>query len=291
MNNAKRILALVVACCLSRAASGDITTNLVAHWKLDDKAANTTVVATVGGNGTLNGGDNTSAKRVDGPGDSIPYGMSFNGTDDYVDLTTNNSTLLKNVGAFTLACWMKTSATPTTSAALLFVNNGSAVGSSRASLWVLATTGKSQASARAGDAESIQAKISDSTYNDGAWRHVAMTVNIPGDTITLYVDGSAVSATGTIAFTNSATSDINPLRVAIGGIGSPASNFINGSLADARIYTRALIAGDIGELYDLGTPESSGNGLLKAILLYSSLDRQSRQQSHFDTYGVYSLLP
>ncbi len=59
---------------------------LTQHWKLDDNAANTTVLATVGADGTLLGGDNTSAKRTAGPGGSIPFGFDLNGTDDAVSI-------------------------------------------------------------------------------------------------------------------------------------------------------------------------------------------------------------
>ena len=60
---------------------------LIQHWKLDDNAASTTIVATVGTNGTLGGGDNTADKTVSGPGGSITAGLSFNGTDDYIDIS------------------------------------------------------------------------------------------------------------------------------------------------------------------------------------------------------------
>jgi hypothetical protein len=57
---------------------------LLAHWPLNDNAASTTVVATVGTNGTLNGGDKTLA----GPGGSITAGLQMNGTDDYIDVAS-----------------------------------------------------------------------------------------------------------------------------------------------------------------------------------------------------------
>src|SRR5689334_12249072 len=60
---------------------------LIQHWKLDDNAASTTVVATVGNNGTLNGGDNTSVKHsATGPGTGITSSFDMNGTDDFIDI-------------------------------------------------------------------------------------------------------------------------------------------------------------------------------------------------------------
>lgn len=58
--------------------------SLIHHWKLDDNAASTTVVATVGTNATLQGGDNTQDKSVAGPGGSITLGLDLNGIDDFV---------------------------------------------------------------------------------------------------------------------------------------------------------------------------------------------------------------
>jgi hypothetical protein len=62
---------------------------LTQHWKLDDNAASTTVVATVGTNGTLLGGDNTSVKYYTAttPGTGIIAGFDLNATDDAVDIS------------------------------------------------------------------------------------------------------------------------------------------------------------------------------------------------------------
>jgi hypothetical protein len=61
------------------------TDHLVGYWPCDDNAASTTIVASVGSNGTLAGGDNTedkdSADAVRGTS------LLLNGTDDYIDLS------------------------------------------------------------------------------------------------------------------------------------------------------------------------------------------------------------
>lgn len=57
---------------------------LTSFWPLDDNAASTTIVATTGSNGTLEGGDNTDAKDVTGPGNLITAGLALNGTDDAI---------------------------------------------------------------------------------------------------------------------------------------------------------------------------------------------------------------
>lgn len=80
--------------------------SLIAHWKCDDNAASTTVVATVGTNATLNGGDNTSAKTVAGPGGSITAGLDLNGTDDRIDITAS-SLAFASGSAFSFSIWVK----------------------------------------------------------------------------------------------------------------------------------------------------------------------------------------
>lgn len=60
------------------------TEHLVGHWKCDDNAANTTILAEVGSNGVLVGGDNTEDLfNVDSVRGTS---LLTNGTDDYINL-------------------------------------------------------------------------------------------------------------------------------------------------------------------------------------------------------------
>ena len=62
------------------------TDHLVGHWQCNDNAANTTLAAEIGSNGTLEGGDNTSAKAS---ADSVRgTALALNGVYDYIDLST-----------------------------------------------------------------------------------------------------------------------------------------------------------------------------------------------------------
>jgi hypothetical protein len=67
------------------------TDHLVGYWKCDDNAASTTIVASVGSNGTLQGGDNTEDKNN---ADAVQgTSLLLNGTDDYIDLSAAISDL------------------------------------------------------------------------------------------------------------------------------------------------------------------------------------------------------
>jgi len=80
--------------------------SLVGHWKCDDNAASTVIVATVGSNGTLEGGDNTNALDVAGPGGSITGGLLFNGSDDRIDLTATGLSFATST-AFSVSMWFR----------------------------------------------------------------------------------------------------------------------------------------------------------------------------------------
>lgn len=59
----------------------------VQDWPLNDFAGDTVLGAAVGTAGVYQGGDFTNAKRVDGPGGLMTFGLDFNGTDDYGDIS------------------------------------------------------------------------------------------------------------------------------------------------------------------------------------------------------------
>jgi len=78
---------------------------LIRHLKLNDNAASTTVIATVGVDGSLGGGDNTSAKQTSGPGGSITYAFDLNGTDDRVILGAADVYDFTTSTAFSVSLW------------------------------------------------------------------------------------------------------------------------------------------------------------------------------------------
>jgi hypothetical protein len=85
------------------------------------------------------------------------------------------------------------------------------------------------------------------TLTPGTWYHVALTYD--GATVTGYVDGVAI---GTVSSTG--TGSVTPSDVfAIGmddSSGIPVDLMGNGSMDDVAIFSRALSAGEIADLYD-----------------------------------------
>lgn len=205
---------------------------LNAHWKLQDNAASTTIVATVGANGTLTNAGNTSGRSVAGPGTLLPLAISFDGADDYVEATTSNTAILQNKSFATLAFWVKIAAADTTGTHRVAYVSTDTSTTTRAGIH-FDSTGHIVVSARAGDGESAQSKTSSSSYDDNLWHHVLAVIDYAGDAITIYVDGVAVSATGTISFTASATGNTASARVRIA---NDATNYTKAYVADVRVY-------------------------------------------------------
>lgn len=79
---------------------------LILHLPMDDNAASTTVVAAVGTNGVLEGGDNTSAKTTAGPGGIIAAGFDLNAVDDAINISAN-SLSFGSGSAWSMSGWCK----------------------------------------------------------------------------------------------------------------------------------------------------------------------------------------
>lgn len=209
---------------------------LLGQWKLQDNAANSTVVATVGTDGVLTGAGNTSASTgTPGPGTALTRYMLFDpaSTFDRVVATTGNAAVVRNKAVVTLCCWFKTTTGDTTTTHTLMFASVNGSGNSRAGLY-LNSTGQLLCYSRSADGDSAQAKLSTSSYDDGNWHHAAAVIDYAADTCTLYVDGSSVAQSGTIAYSLAASQNTDSTNVILGG-GSGSEGF-KGQLADCRFY-------------------------------------------------------
>jgi hypothetical protein len=185
---------------------------LIQHWKLDDNAASTTVVATVGTNGTLLGGDNTSAKTVAGPGGSITSGFDLNGTDDAVDISGAGISFATST-AFSVSFWAK-----------FDLSTGRMVGNSSA-LTVNRVAKSADTTIIVANSAGTNVSFTVASLGTTIWRHVLVT-RTTGNSVRVFVDGvesssGAQSMTGTFA----------PNRLGVQG-----STFHDGKLAQVKIF-------------------------------------------------------
>jgi hypothetical protein len=226
----RRLLSAVaiVACLLGGSAHAAVTQ----HWKLDDNAASTTVVATVGTNGTLEGGDNTSAKTTAGPGGSITAALDFNGTDDAIDIS-GASISVASGAAFSVSMWVKFDVDPAASGARLLGNSGATTNNS-----IRVGIVDTQILARINNADlSFTVPALGSTN----WHHVLLT-KTTGNSFRLFIDGTE-SSTGALSSANT----FSPNR-----IGRSSAVFSDAKFAQVKIFNSDESA-NVATLYAEGT--------------------------------------
>ncbi len=85
---------------------------------------------------------------------------------------------------------------------------------------------------------------SEDTYNDGTWHHVVFVSTGDEGTLYLYVDGELVSSKEVTISNHSTTSGID---IKIGGDSS--KNYFTGTIDNVVLYSKALSASEVQEIY------------------------------------------
>ena len=140
--------------------------------------------------------------------------------------------LMNNLGAFTVAGWIRPIATPGARIGLFGQNDCiefGFIGGTTMECW---TPGGG----------SVQATYT-STMN--TWHHVAAVGN--GSNIRIFIDGNQVASGGTA--TNSYGTSTSAFNIGGGGIFDPTGNFFNGQTDEVVAYHRALSTNEIRALY------------------------------------------
>lgn len=152
--------------------------------------------------------------------------------------------------AATISVWFKQEAASIGSDRTFFINT---ITNNLAKVFVGMTTGNALwVGARAFHTDSFQSVTSVSAYTDtNLWHHVSGVINIAGDAIAMYVDGVAVSVSGTPAWSNTAFSSSVGTNHVIGN-NAPFSQPFRGRIDDVRIWNRALSATEVLNLWAAG---------------------------------------
>jgi len=241
----------VRASTLNKSPTGSLTSGLVGYWTFDGADVSGTSATDRSGNsntGTLTNGPVIAEGK-------IGQGLSFDGVNDYVNITSIPSALFANT-TFTASGWFKTS---TADRSILSQDNCDGG-------WFISMDSNSKlnvslrtnGSCGAGSASRVSAM----NVADGVWHHFATvittdTVTAGNNNINIYVDGVLNQGSLTAGTTYGTAGDN---KVQIGARYSGDRPF-SGSMDETRIYNRALSAGEIQSLYALGQSDKTNSAV------------------------------
>ena len=220
------LLILLTLLCLPMLAwSQDITSNLTMHLPFDEASGTTAQDSTAGNHdGALGAGASFGAPQIGA------HALVVNGTTTGIATVTG---LLGTPSAATLALWVKPSAFPTTSGDVLSLGS-----------YLFLRVSATQVSGFYWSVGAFNGTTATHTLSTTAWTHLAYTVT-PGSQ-KLYINGALVATTTTapaISWTGRGPNTI------LGGHGQGDAAFrYQGSLDEARVYSRVLTATDIAAL-------------------------------------------
>jgi hypothetical protein len=220
-----------------------------------------------GNNGTYNGGMGTVADVTKGG----KRAYSFDGVDDYIDLTTSNVASSQNLNSFSL--WINPDSI---NSVAVIINAGNASNGDRfINLGINGTQnilcGRSNDWLVAGN------------HSTSNWYHLCVISN--GTTISLYKDGLLIGSR------TDATVNFTETKCRIGGFILNTSNQYDGLMDDIRIFDRALTTAEIKHLAKArgitGTPLKKGLGDEK-LWLCPSVDDSAEDLSGNGNNGTYN---
>tara|TARA_R110002126_G_scaffold291807_1_gene459621 strand:- start:47337 stop:50786 length:3450 start_codon:yes stop_codon:yes gene_type:complete len=228
-------------------ASALTDASLVSYWNFEEGSGSSAIDGVSGYNGTITGATYSSATSSDPRGGQ--YSLAFDGGNDHVDFTDMNEIENSN---FTISFWARSN---TTSRDQGFLYKGNHSTNQPLLIWRDESVGNF-GNIGNGNANALSALVYDgtsdyglssptNTFNDTEWHHIAVSVDLSGNLMELYIDGAAqMGGAGNIS-NNGVRNTNNILRI---GESLDGQNDLNGNMDELRIYNAALSAGQITEL-------------------------------------------
>jgi hypothetical protein len=191
-------------------------------------------------------GDSSGTLNVLGTAYEGFSGVYFDGDDDYINVTEDDSLDLEDHD-ISLSFWINTNDTTN------YILSKGAVfdsGEQGYSLRISNSVGEGQSKMNfikknALGAQSEYAGLGE-FINDSEWHHIVVTINTTGK-ITAYLDGSYTDE-NLNSFTTQTIDVDNPLQ-----IGADGTRKLNARLDDVRIFNRTLTTSEVTTIYSLGT--------------------------------------
>jgi hypothetical protein len=248
-----RTISLLIVLASAANARADITTGLARWWKLDD-GAGTTAADSSGSGGTLN--LSNAPTWVVG---QVNGGLQFNGTDE--SASTAASVDLSGTDDITIAFWQNLDAT---SAGDPIAIEATADFSAVQTAFIInsKSTGQSDSLHTAINNQSGRNDEIITRPTDDVWVHIAVTIDkgaAATDEITFYKNGAVESSTQPVAVNSTNSFGNHTIYI---GARNNASLWFKGELDEIRVYSRALSAADVEELYEYDDSSAAANQVI-----------------------------
>ncbi len=215
--------------------NGDPT--LIGWWKLDEGTSATANDTSASKNNALFPGTSSDPSWVTGRTSSSSKALSFDNSDDYIQVAHNSNQLLTNGG--TITAWINPIGIGSTGR---IVDKTSSGAGGTGYTFNTASGTRLQFIINAGSG----ALSASSSLPLSQWSMATVTWDATGLS-TIYINGVA-NGTPAVAGTPSGITTTNPLR--IGNRSNATGNTFNGSISDVRVYNRPLSAAEILALYN-----------------------------------------
>ena len=212
-------------------------TGLIGYWSFDEGSGTKAedFSPANANTGTLT----NSPTWVDG---KVGKALSFDGTDDWVDIGSSSS--LNASTDYTISMWVYNAAGSDTYPTLL---NRATQATNNGFFWIYTTgTNEADLNFQYADGTNFVSTTFSGALSTNTWQHVVFTFDNASKALKLYINGSQFSTTRTL--TGSLPIDDGTLY--LGTYNGTATNYsFLGYLDEVRIYTSALSAGGVTNLY------------------------------------------
>lgn len=242
------------------------TTGPVGWWKLDDGSGNATDSSGNGYTGTLTGPTHlptwTSTVKDASYYGGNPYAVSFDGTEDHVDM---GDVLDMGTENLTISTWIKH---PSTAAYRTIVDKRvNSAGADGYGVWIT-NAGKLQSNFGAASGTTYASSASSTTVADNNWHHIVVVFDRSG-LLQQYIDGMP---DGSISINAESGYDVQTANKLVVGRGDNGTQYPNaGIIDDVRIYNRALSAVEMSTLYNGTNPVVGSYQLTDALTANGNL--------------------
>ena len=237
----KRGLSAAEILALYRSVTPPPPSGPTAEWTLTQASVSGATVADASGNGN-------AGTVINGPLTFGAMGANFNGTNQYLDNSTVNST---GWSAITVSAWFNATAftgAPPSQYPSLVANSHPYADNAGFDLH-LTNSGAGGAFFDVGNGTTFARANGTSTLTTGTWYFLVGTYD--GATVTVYLNGSQVAST---AFAGGAIAAGTGPHINVAQNPAFTGNYFPGAIYDVRIYNRALSSAEILALYQAVPP-------------------------------------